>query len=430
LGCKLNQAEAEGLTRRFVRAGYTVVDPDAGPDVYVLNTCTVTHIADRKSRQALRRDRRANPEGAIVATGCYAQRAADDLKAMPEVDFVVDNTDKARLLQVLGLAGGDDGDEPFRAPGRTRSMVKIQEGCNQVCAYCIVPKTRGRERSVPIDDLVAQVRGLVSAGYREVVLTGTQLGSYGYEFESPSPGGSPLSNGSWYETLVRRILGETEIERLRMSSLQPQEITDGMIELYDKGRLCLHVHMPLQSGSDDVLQRMRRRYDTAVGRLRAVVPDIGITTDIIIGFPGETSEEFEASFRFAQSIGFSAIHVFPYSRRPGTTASFLPDHIDAPTKRDREQRFLALARQAEHAYNKRFTGRTALVLWENRKESSDKTAWTGLTESYVRAFTRSPRDLANQILDSRLTGEAPGGLWAELADPVPDPGLEPRPVAP
>ena len=323
LGCKLNQAEAEGLTRRFVEAGYTVVDPKAGPDVYVLNTCTVTHVADRKSRQALRRARRANPQGAIVATGCYAQRAPADLDAMREVDFVVDNTDKMRLLQVLGIAGGDDGTEPIRTAGRTRSMVKIQEGCNQVCAYCIVPKTRGRERSVPIDDLVAQVRGLVSAGYREVVLTGTQLGSYGYEFEGSPP------RGSWYEVLVRRILGETEIERLRMSSLQPQEITDGMIELYAEGRLCPHVHMPLQSGSDQVLERMRRRYDTAtyagaVARLRAAVPDIGMTTDIIVGFPGETGEQFESGFRFAESVGFSAMHVFPYSRRPGTTASFLP----------------------------------------------------------------------------------------------------------
>ncbi len=424
LGCKLNQAEAEELTRRFVHAGYAVVGPEAGPDVYVLNTCTVTHVADRKSRQALRRARRANPNGAIVATGCYAQRAPEELDAIREVDLVVDNTDKMRLLQVLGIADGDDGTEPIRTAGRTRSMVKIQEGCNQVCAYCIVPKTRGRERSVPIDTLVAQVRDLASAGYREVVLTGTQLGSYGYEFDGPAPA------GSWYETLIRHILDETKIERLRMSSLQPQEITDGMVRLYAEGRLCPQVHMPLQSGSDNVLQRMRRRYDTATyaeaaARLRTAVPDIAITTDVIVGFPGETDDQFQAGFEFAESICFAAMHVFPYSRRPGTTAAFLPGHLDAPTKHARERRFLALARDTERAYNRSFMGRTATVLWEERKGSPEDPVWTGLTQNYVRAFARSRRDLANQLLDVTLTGEAEGGLWADLVDAVPDLRLDP-----
>ena len=224
LGCKLNQSEAEALSLAFARAGYDIVAPADGPDVFVLNSCTVTHVADRKSRQMLRRAKRRNPGSQIIATGCYAHRAPQELEAMAEVDLVVDNRGKMRLLDILGVQEAD----ASAAPGgrRARSMVKIQEGCNQVCAYCIVPKTRGRERSLPIDEILDTMRARTDAGYREIVLTGTQLGSYGYEF------GPPPTGRTWYEELVRRALDETGVTRLRFSSLQPQEITDGMIELY------------------------------------------------------------------------------------------------------------------------------------------------------------------------------------------------------
>ena len=333
LGCKLNQSEAEALSLAFARAGYDIVAPADGPDVFVLNSCTVTHVADRKSRQMLRRAKRRNPGSQVIATGCYAHRAPQDLEAMAEVDLVVDNRDKMRLLEILGVPEADVAVPPNGR--RARSMVKIQEGCNQVCAYCIVPKTRGRERSLPIDEILGTMRARTSAGYREIVLTGTQLGSYGFEF------GPPPDGRTWYEELVRRALDETGVTRLRFSSLQPREITDGMIDLYRAGRLCPHVHIPLQSGSDAVLRRMRRRYTPAdfrrcVDRLRAAAPGIAITTDIIVGFPGETEADFNATVALAEDVAFAQVHVFPYSHRPGTSAAHFADHLDPKTKAARE----------------------------------------------------------------------------------------------
>ena len=416
LGCKLNQSEAEALSLAFARAGYDIVAPADGPDVFVLNSCTVTHVADRKSRQMLRRAKRRNPGSQIIATGCYAHRAPQDLEAMAEVDLVVDNRGKMRLLDILGVQEAD----ASAAPGgrRARSMVKIQEGCNQVCAYCIVPKTRGRERSLPIDEILDTMRARTDAGYREIVLTGTQLGSYGYEF------GPPPTGRTWYEEFVRRALDKTGVTRLRFSSLQPQEITDGMIDLYRAGRLCPHVHVPLQSGSDAVLHRMRRRYDAGdfrrcVEGLRAAVPDIAITTDIIVGFPGETAADFDATAALAEEVSFAQIHVFPYSHRPGTSAAHFVDHLDPKTKAAREARLLGLADRSARAYRRRFEGREAVVLWEEEKGGR----WSGLTEHYVRAFTASHRDLRNEFTRVRVAGAAEDGLQVDLLDARPSPSL-------
>ena len=258
-GCKLNQADSEVLARRFMSAGYNVVPLGDGPDIYVLNSCTVTHVADAKARQALRAARRRNPSLTVVATGCYAQRAPDQLRRVEGVDLVLGNFEKSRIveavLQARGVttvscAEGKEGVIRSESLGRTRAMVKIQEGCNQVCAYCIVPKVRGRERSIPPEELVRLVRQRIGEGYKEVVLTGTQLGSYGFD----------LPEGTELKTLIETVLSRTEIERLRVSSLQPQEITPELLKLWKDPRLCPHFHMPLQSGSDAVLARMRRRY--------------------------------------------------------------------------------------------------------------------------------------------------------------------------
>ncbi|MCL0101978.1 tRNA (N(6)-L-threonylcarbamoyladenosine(37)-C(2))-methylthiotransferase MtaB, partial [Dehalococcoidia bacterium] len=409
--CKLNQAEVEVLARRFAQAGYVAIDPKDGPDIYILNTCTVTHVADRKSRQLLRQARRANPHGLIVATGCYAQRARQDLEDMPEVSLVVDNTAKMQLPEILNIDVIAPMDEAAIPTTRTRSMVKIQEGCNQVCSYCIVPKTRGRERSVPINELITVVKNRVASGYREVVLTGTQLGSYGFEF-GPEPSGL-----SWHEALVRRIINETGVDRLRMSSLQPQEITPGFIDLYAKGLLCPHLHMPLQSGSDNVLKRMRRRYTTAMYKavteeLVGIVPDISITTDVIVGFPGETDSEFEGSLEFIEELPISAAHVFPYSKRPGTSAAFLSEHVEPGEKRAREGRMLELVQRKNKAYLRRFVGRTAMVLWEGQRNVEGRGYWTGLTENYMRAYRLSGEALNNQITMVGLEGELGDGLRA------------------
>ena len=319
-GCKLNQADSEALARRFLRAGYGVVDPGESADIYVLNTCTVTHVADRKARHALRAALRRNPAATIIATGCYAQRDPQALSNVEGVAMVVGNADKYRLVEMVLAARGDPistcavGEEAPWWPGalgRARAMVKIQEGCNQVCAYCIVPKVRGRERSIPPRVLIEEVGRRVREGYLEVVLTGTQLGSYGFDLE-----GADLCS------LIRRILSETDVARLRVSSLQPQEFSPGLLELWEDPRLCPHFHIPLQSGSDSVLRRMQRRYDTdlyarVVEGIRAGLEGASVTADKIVGFPGETEEEFEESVAFASSMGFAGLHVFPYSTRPG-----------------------------------------------------------------------------------------------------------------
>ena len=299
-GCKLNQADSQVLARRFAHAGYRVVDPSEPADIYILNTCTVTHVADSKARQALRGAHRLNPTAMVVATGCYAQRAPKELARLEGVSLVVGNSEKERLIDMILAARGDPivpcavGEEmptSLAGPGsgRTRAMVKIQEGCNQVCAYCIVPKVRGRERSIPPEELLGQVRERVEEGYKEVVLTGTQLGSYGFDL-----------TGTNLKGLVELILRETKVKRLRISSLQPQEITLDLLELWDDRRLCPHFHIPLQSGSDYVLKRMRRRYTAAqyteaVERVRTRVPQAAVTADVIVGFPQEGDQHFQES---------------------------------------------------------------------------------------------------------------------------------------
>jgi threonylcarbamoyladenosine tRNA methylthiotransferase MtaB len=278
-------------------------------------------------------------------------------------------------------------------------MVKIQEGCNQVCAYCIVPKVRGRERSVSPQSLVAEINYRAGQGCREVVLTGTQLGSYGYDI----PGASLLR-------LLRRILAEAEAPRLRVSSLQPQEITPGLLELWQDRRLCPHFHIPLQSGSDRILRAMRRRYTTAqfastVELVRREVPNAGITSDIIVGFPGEGEEEFNESRRFARSMEFSDTHVFPFSPRPGTSARYLTDQVPGPLQKARTAEILEDAAEGFRAFRTRQLGQTRLVLWESVRETETGQAWSGLTDNYIRV--RAARaieggDLRNRIMPARL----------------------------
>jgi len=283
-------------------------------------------------------------------------------------------------------------------------MVKIQEGCNQVCAYCIVPRVRGRERSVPQAQLVAQVEELVAQGFREVVLTGTQLGSYGCD----RPGEDLAS-------LIGALLRETAVERLRVSSLQPQEVTPSLLDLWRDPRLCPHFHIPLQSGSDAVLQRMRRRYDAAAF-LRAVslvcrhLPGAAVTTDVMVGFPGETEEDFAQTYALCREAPLARMHVFPFSPRPGTAAARLPHQVDAHTKEGRAQALLALARQKEEAFLRAQVGTTQEVLWE---EVTAEGIWTGLTPNYARVFARSDDNLENAITPARITTYRQGRLWAQ-----------------
>ena len=404
LGCKLNQAESESLARQLAERGCRVVPPSDGAAIYILNTCTVTHIADRKSRHLLRLAQRRNPGAFIIAIGCYAERAPRELAQVTGVDMVLGNEEKARLLDVLeeqGLISTSSALLPQMH--RTRSLVKVQEGCNQFCSYCIVPLVRGRERSLPLDEAVAEVRARVERGYREVVLTGTQIGSY-----RNSP-----------ELLIQRILIETGIERLRLSSLQPREITAGLLSLWQDSskRLCRHLHLPLQSGSDAVLRRMGRRYSTedyaqAVARIREAIPDVAITTDVMVGFPGETDEDFAESYRFCQQMAFANIHVFPYSERPCTPATLMPEKIDEPVKKERSERMLKLARESARRFEEQFLGRTMMVLWEREVDDG---VWVGLTDNYIRVVAQSKKPLKNWLIPARLGGRHNHYLGASFA---------------
>ena len=423
-GCKLNQADSEALARRFLQAGYTLAGPSEPADIYVINTCTVTHVADGKARHALRAARARNPSSLVVATGCYAQRVPHEVSGVKGVDMVVGNSRKADLVEMVLAARGDQvvpcavGEELPGFPGaqaaiRTRAMVKIQEGCDQVCAYCIVPKVRGRERSIPTGVLLDEVRQRVEEGYREVVLTGTQLGSYGFDLTDVELRDVDLKE------LLRLLLLETGVERLRVSSLQPQEITGELLELWKDSRVCPHFHMPLQSGSDYVLKRMRRRYTTAqyadaVGRVRATVPGVSITADVVVGFPGEGDGEFQESLGFAREMEFASIHVFPYSVRPGTSAAHMGPQVGYPIKRQRMEEMLALGREQASAHRSRAIGTTRQVLWERADSKGRKPAYLGLTDNYMKVRTEQDMPLLNRITPAWLVGEVGETLLARV----------------
>jgi threonylcarbamoyladenosine tRNA methylthiotransferase MtaB len=392
VGCKLNQAETQLLSRQFARAGYRLVSPDDGADVYVLNTCTVTHVADGKCRRLLKSARRRNPGALVVAIGCYAQRARHELSKIKGVDLVLDNGQKLDLLPRLEESGRlvRPGAVSARDDFRTRAFIKVQDGCDNFCSYCIVPLVRGGEKSLPLKQVVDEVKNRIADGYKEVVLTGTEIGSYN-------------DKGTGLVGLLRRILEETGVARLRLSSLQPQEITPELIGLWQGERLCRHFHLSLQSGSDAVLKRMKRRYTTAdykraVDLIRKAVPGAAVTTDVIVGFPGETEAEFKESYDFARQMNFARIHVFSYSPRPGTRAAGMPRPVDDRLKRERSRKMLALGRACIRNFRKGFLGKTLMVLWE--KETGG--VWSGLTDNYIRAYTTSDRDLTNQLLPVKL----------------------------
>ncbi len=429
-GCKLNQADSQMLTRRFREAGYRVVEPSAAADVVVLNSCTVTAAADAKARQYLRAARRRNPCAVVVATGCYAQRAPAELEGLSEVSLVIGNTGKGGLVEAAHAAFASP-NPPLDTPtpefpqkresislaaGRTRAMVKIQEGCDQVCAYCIVPKVRGRERSIPPETIIAEINRVASdrvasdgnegEGCREVALTGTQLGSYGFDLP-----------GADLRRLLERILKETSVERVRVSSLQAHEIIAPLLELWRDSRLMPHFHIPLQSGCDSTLRAMRRRYDTArfaasVELTRRMYPDAGITTDVIAGFPGETADDFAASLEFASAMQFSDIHVFPYSPRPGTSAAYFKEQLAEPEKRARMGEMLALSAESRHQFRESQLGAVRPVLWERTSGSAGY--WTGLTDNYLRVRAASELPLSNRITNARLTGLDGDRMLAEV----------------
>ncbi len=399
LGCKLNQAETELLARGLAEAGYELVSGVGEADIYILNTCTVTHTADSKARHRLRQARHRNPDALIIATGCYAQRAHQELARVGGVNLIVNNDEKGQLLRIIEEAHGHvrpaysekETTKPRPSASRTRTFVKVQDGCSTPCSYCVVPLVRGRETSLPASEVINEINRRIADGYQEVVLTGTKIGTYHHD-------------GIKLKGLLERILAETGIPRLRLSSLQPREISTGLLGLWADDRLCPHFHLSLQSGSDPVLARMKRRYRTAeyeqaISLVRKSVPDAAITTDIIVGFPGETDNEFEESYHFCRRMEFARIHVFPFSSRSGTVAARMPAQIDTKTKKQRSDSMLTLAEESARDFRQRFSGRTMTVLWEQR---TGEGIWSGVTGNYIRVFAESKEDLSNRLMPVKL----------------------------
>ena len=426
-GCKLNQADSQALAKEFSESGFSQVDNAANADVFVLNTCTVTHVADKKGRQAARAAKRMNPSTFVVVTGCYAQRDRNQLEAITEIDMVLGNSDKKDIVskvfdRIKVLYAWEDAkvnqplpvnfDYQFVGKNLNRRMIKIQEGCDQICSYCIVPKVRGRERSIPVNDLISNINDASTQGVREVVLTGTQLGSYGFDL-----GNSSLSD------MVKQLLDECEIERIRISSIQPQEFSDELLDLWQDDRLCPHFHIPLQSGSNKILKNMRRRYSReeyldSIQKVRSMVPEASITTDVIVGYPDESDHDFEFTMEICDKIKFSDVHVFRYSSRPGTTAYYLQDSVDSNIKSERSKKLIYLAQQCSMEHKRHNVGNQAMVLWEKTMSDTRDEAnlYSGLTENYLRVQCQSKYDLVGEITPVVITSyeDSTNKLKAEL----------------
>jgi threonylcarbamoyladenosine tRNA methylthiotransferase MtaB len=425
LGCKLNQAETESLVGQFGQSGFEIVSPNDVADIYIANTCTVTHIADRKSRHWLRLARRRNAQALIIATGCYAQRSRQVLA--PLADIVIDNKEKEHLLEVvtslslpepsfvlertpLGHCEPSEAISSIAPAARTRSLIKIQDGCHGPCEYCIVPKVRPREYSLPASQIIDEVRQKVVLGYKEVVLTGTKVGSY-------------KDDATDLRHLVQRILDDTGIQRLHLSSLQPSEVSSEVLALWQDERLCRHFHLALQSGSETVLQRMKRsysldQYQRTINFIQDKIPEVAITTDIMVGFPGESDEEFERSYSFCQQVGFANIHVFPFSPRPETAAASMPRQIKDKVKQERNQRMLELSRSCRCRFCEQFLGQTMRVLWE-KETSPGSGIYSGLTSNYIRVTAHSEKHLSNEITPARLVALGNQGIQGEIVNENP-----------
>jgi threonylcarbamoyladenosine tRNA methylthiotransferase MtaB len=421
LGCKLNQAEVDRFAEQFLDAGYSLASDAAAADLALIHTCTVTQVADRKSRQVIRQVKRANPQARVLVSGCYAHTSPGALAGLAEVDLVVSQVDQARLVDLARSIGIEpepllDGQTPHPLPfprTRTRAFVKIQDGCNDFCTYCIIPYARGRVRSVPVEEVIADITRKLARGFREIVLTGVSIGAYGQD-HGPRRATTSLAR------LVEAVLRQTSVERLRLSSLEPHDFEPELIPFFREERLCPHLHLCLQSGSDSVLRRMRRRYDTTayaalVAALRAANPKMSITTDVIVGFPGETDEEFAETLAFVEQMGFASLHVFRYSPRPGTRAATFPDQVPEPVKRARSEALLALGERLAQATRARLVGERCYVLFETPTQLAGTPAWLGLTEHYHRTVVPATLPLEGRIAPVMIEGVGEDGVVGRLA---------------
>ena len=417
LGCKVNSYETEAMQQLLEDAGYEIVPFREGADVYIINTCSVTNVADRKSRQMLHRAKKMNPSSAVVAVGCYVQAAGAELKKDEAVDLIVGNNQKKDLVQILDdyFADHENSGEILdighsqeyeelhirRIADHTRAFIKVQDGCNQFCSYCIIPYTRGRVRSRRPEDIEHEVRGIAEAGYKEIVLTGIHLSSYGVDFKDEQQEN--------LLTLIKRLDQIPGIERLRLGSLEPRIVTREFAkELARLRTICPHFHLSLQSGCDATLKRMNRRYNAAEYQacceiLREEFDNPAITTDVIVGFPGETEEEFAETERFLKAIHFYEMHIFKYSRRAGTRAADMPDQVPEGTKSVRSDILLALEKQQSLEYRGRFLGTEEEILLEEPIEIDGPKYMMGHPRQYVKGAVPYEEGLKNKTVKGIFT---------------------------
>ena len=397
-GCKLNQADSIQLYKKFIQNGFNVNSNLDNPDIYILNSCTVTHVADKKARKSLRKIKKDNPSTLTVLTGCYAERDKENIIKSKIADLVYGNFQKDNLIKDISNHLGyqlPPLDNPIKTGNlleRTRASVKIQEGCNQICAYCIVPKVRGREKSIDKKLITNEINDLHERGYKEIILTGTQLGTYGFDLINEN-----------LETLIKFIMTETSIERLRISSIQAHEISEDLLEIYRQysQRICNHFHLALQSGSNNILKLMRRKYNNndylkAVNLIKSNLINPSISTDVIVGFPSETEKDFNDTLKIIKSSRFSKIHLFPYSDRPGTSSYYFKDKIKPEIKKERMNIALKLANNEESEYRLNVLNQKRNILFEKPLNESP-TKFEGYSEDYLRVHIESKDNLYNKI---------------------------------
>ena len=420
LGCKVNQYETNAMAQKFLEKGYQIIEEitpeneDIKPDICIINTCTVTNMSDRKSRQMLRRMKEKNPETIVIAVGCYAQVAKEELSKIPEIDLVLGNNEKVEIVKhveeyinnnidnvelddvMYSKEFSDFGDVTYTE--KTRAVIKIQDGCDRFCSYCIIPYARGRVRSRKPESIISEITQIASKGIKEVVITGIHIASYGKDFVMSKD--SKLANYRLIDLLeeINEIQG---IQRIRLGSIEPLLITEEFVERLKKlEKICHHFHLSLQSGCDETLKRMNRRYTTEqfkeiVRLLRNAYSDVNLTTDVIVGFPGETDEEFNKTYQFLKEIKFYKMHVFKYSSRKGTKAAGMHNQISGDIKEERSRKLIELSDRNEIEYNKSYIGKTVEVLFEEEKNEIYK----GHTQNYIMVYCKSNENLDNKILN-------------------------------
>lgn len=426
LGCKVNAYETEAMQQILEQAGYEIVPFQERADVYVINTCSVTNMADRKSRQMLHKAKKTNPEAIVIAAGCYVQTKEDEAALDESIDIVIGNNKKHMLLDAIEAyekkRQGNEAEKVNevvdinhvkqdyeelhleKTAEHTRAFLKVQDGCNQFCSYCIIPFARGRVRSRKAEDVLAEVERLAAHGYQEVVLTGIHLSSYG------------VDTGDDLLHLIELVHGVEQIKRIRLGSLEPRIVTEDFVKrLSELEKICPHFHLSLQSGCDTVLKRMNRRYDTkeyeaGCALLRKYFSHPAITTDVIVGFPGETEEEFQMTREYLERIHFYEMHIFKYSKREGTKAAVMPDQVDEQEKTRRSAILLELEKKMSDQFRMDYVEKQVTVLLEEAMEWNGKTYFTGYTKEYVKVAVETKENLTNQFVTGTIKGQLTDGV--------------------